>query len=73
MRFYNKLHVNPQLPSAIRGLRLREYFRGRWYEIAATGKQVKIALVPDGLGPAEVVVHGKVHGLESGDSITVEL
>ena len=50
-----------------------ERYLGRWYEIAATGKQVTIALLPDGLGPAEVVVHDEVHSVKSGESITVEL
>ncbi|MCP4381082.1 MAG: glycoside hydrolase family 65 protein [Hyphomicrobiales bacterium] len=67
------LHVNPRLPTAISQLRLRQQFRGRWYELTISDDQVEIALEPDGPGPASVSVMGRECIIEPGSTVHVDL
>ncbi len=72
-RLNQHLRINPQLPSTVKKLRLRENFRRRWYELTFSQGQVEIGLEADGFGPATVKVHGRDHVVEPGRRIQVKL
>lgn len=72
-RLNEHLRINPQLPSALKKLRLRENFHRRWYELTFSPGQLEIDLEPDGLGSATVRVHGQDYVVEPGKKIQVEV
>ncbi|WP_421725901.1 trehalose-phosphatase [Bauldia sp.] len=70
---HDVIHIDPCLPSAIERLRLKQQFRGRWYDFTISATEVEVGLEPDGPGSATVRIAGKDYSIEPSESVTVTL
>ena len=67
------LSFDPTLPDALDGVRVNLQYRGSWFRVEVSKKDLSIRVFPDAPGPVPIVFKGKRRTIKPGETRRFEL